>query len=70
MMCLNPWVHLLTYFLLRGAIPYPAGALTAPLRPPHIQNVNLISDHSLAALPFRHPAINLSSGDIYAKTAA
>ena len=38
----NPWVILLTYFLLR---------------------VTLISDHSLAALPFRHPAIN-------AKTAA
>ena len=30
----NPWVHLLTYILLRGAAPYPAGALTAPLRPP------------------------------------
>ena len=29
----NPWVILLTYFLLRGAAPYLAGALTAPLRP-------------------------------------
>ena len=29
----NPWKYLLTYFLLRGAAPYPAGALTAPLRP-------------------------------------
>ena len=30
----NPWKYLLTYFLLRGTAPYPAGALTAPLRPP------------------------------------
>ena len=29
----NLWVILLTYFLLRGAEPYPAEALTAPLRP-------------------------------------
>ena len=29
----NPWKYLLTYFLLRGPAPYPAGALTAPLRP-------------------------------------
>ena len=28
----NPWVILLTYFLLRGATPYPTGAPTAPLR--------------------------------------
>ena len=66
----EPVGPLLTYFLLRGTAPYPAGALTAPLRPLHIQNVTLISDHSLAALPFRHLAINLSGGDIYAKTAA
>ena len=30
----NSWKYLLTYFLLRGADPYPTGALTAPLRPP------------------------------------
>ena len=36
-----------SHFLLRGATPYSTGA-------PHIQNVTLISDHSLAALPFRH----------------
>ena len=29
----NPWVILLTYFFAPGAGPYPAGALTAPLRP-------------------------------------
>ena len=30
----NPWVHLLTYFLLRGAAPYPGGTLTPPLKTP------------------------------------
>ena len=32
----NPWVQFPThmFFLLRGAAPYPAGALTAPLRHP------------------------------------
>ena len=67
---MGPLTHI---FFAPGRRPVPrwgAVALTAPLRLPHIQNVNLISDHSLAALPFRHLAINLSGGDIYAKTAA
>ena len=29
----NPWKYLLTYFVLRGAAPDPAGALTASFRP-------------------------------------
>ena len=30
----NAWKYVLTYFSLRGAAPYPAGAITSPLRPP------------------------------------
>ena len=60
---------LITYFL-RGAPPRtPLGRLQSPSDCPTFK-MSLISDHSLAALPFRHLAINLSGGGIYAKTAA
>ena len=65
----NPWVHLLT-FLLRAPPRTPLGRLQRPSDSHHIQNVTLMSDHRLTALPFHHLAINLSGGDIYAKTAA
>ena len=61
----NPCVLLLTYCLLQGAASYPAGALTAPLRPLAGLIATFggfdISDHSLAALHllFRPLAINL-----------
>ena len=44
-----------------GDAPYPTEAITAPLTPPHIQNVTIMSDHSLAALPFRHLAFNVAT---------
>ena len=54
----NPWVHLLAYFLLRGAVPYPVGAITSPLRPP----AGLLAifggfDIPTLHLPFLHLAI-------------
>ena len=54
----GPLTHIILLFAPERC-PYPAGALTAPLRSPHIQNVTIISDHSLAAVLFRHLAINL-----------
>ena len=55
----NPLVILLTYFLLRGAAPYPAaGALTAPLRPFDIPTFSSASTVCMR-LSFLHLAINL-----------
>ena len=49
---------LLTYFLHRGAAPYPAGALTGPLRLP----AGLLFDIATALPPgFRHLAMNVAT---------
>ena len=57
----NPWVQFTHIFLLRGAAPYPAGALTAPLRPPAglFATFGGFDIPTALYLPFRHLAINL-----------